>query len=64
MLRVSVERWLQVICEAPARIRVKQTALEALDLKLRKAKRRGKSLTNQLTSFESSLRSFAIRSIG
>ena len=60
MLRVSVERWLQVICEAPARIRVKQTALEALDLKLRKAKRRGKSLTNQLTSFESSLRSFAI----
>jgi endonuclease/exonuclease/phosphatase family metal-dependent hydrolase len=39
MLRTSVERWLQVVREAPARIRVRQTLLEALDLKLRKAKR-------------------------
>jgi endonuclease/exonuclease/phosphatase family metal-dependent hydrolase len=39
MLRVSVERWLRVVREAPARIRVKQTFLEALDLKLRTAKR-------------------------
>src|ERR1019366_2587529 len=39
MLRVSVERWLRVVREAPARIRVRQTFLEALDLKLRKAKR-------------------------
>ena len=39
MLRVSVERWLRVAREAPARIRVRQTFLEALDLKLRKAKR-------------------------
>jgi hypothetical protein len=39
LLRVSVERWLRVVREAPARIRVRQTFLEALDLKLRKAKR-------------------------
>ena len=39
MLRVSVERWLRVVREAPARIRVRQTVLEALDPKLRKAKR-------------------------
>jgi hypothetical protein len=39
MLRVSVESWLRVVREAPARIRVRQTFLEALDLKLRKAKR-------------------------
>ena len=39
MLRVSVERWLRVMREAPARIRVRQTFLEALDLRLRKAKR-------------------------
>jgi endonuclease/exonuclease/phosphatase family metal-dependent hydrolase len=39
MLRMSVERWLRVVREAPARIRVRQTFLEALDLKLRKAKR-------------------------
>ena len=39
MLRVSVERLLRVVREAPARIRVRQTFLEALDLKLRKAKR-------------------------
>ncbi len=39
MLRVSVERWFRVVREAPARIRVRQTFLEALDLKLRKAKR-------------------------
>jgi len=39
MLRVSVERWLRVVREAPARIRVRRTFLEAFDLKLRKAKR-------------------------
>lgn len=39
MLRVSVERWLRVVREAPARIRVKQTFLEAVDLKFRTAKR-------------------------
>lgn len=39
MLRVSVERWLRVMREAPARIRVRETFLEALDLKLRKVKR-------------------------
>jgi len=39
MLRVSLERWLRVVREAPARIRVRQTFIEALDLKLRKAKR-------------------------
>ena len=39
MLRMSVERWLRVVREAPARIRVRQSFLEALDLKLRKAKR-------------------------
>lgn len=39
MLRVSVERWLRVMREAPARIRVRQTFLEAFDLKLRTAKR-------------------------
>jgi hypothetical protein len=38
-LRVSVESWLRVVREAPARIRVRQSFLEALDLKLRKAKR-------------------------
>ncbi|MGZ5178671.1 MAG: hypothetical protein ACXWCW_31495, partial [Burkholderiales bacterium] len=38
-LRVSVERWLRVAREAPARIRGRQTFLEVLDLKLRKAKR-------------------------
>jgi endonuclease/exonuclease/phosphatase family metal-dependent hydrolase len=38
MLRVSLERWLRVVREAPARIRVRQTFFEALDLKLRKAK--------------------------
>ena len=39
MLRMSVERWLRVVREAPARIRVRQSFLEAFDLKLRKAKR-------------------------
>jgi hypothetical protein len=39
MLRVSVERWLRVVREAPARIHVRQTVLKALDPKLRKAKR-------------------------
>ena len=39
MLRVSLERWLRVMREAPARIRVRETFLEALDLKLRKVKR-------------------------
>jgi hypothetical protein len=39
MLRVSVEGWLRVVREAPARIRVRQTVLKALDPKLRKAKR-------------------------
>jgi hypothetical protein len=39
MLRVSVERWLRVMREAPARIRVRESFLEALDLKLRKVKR-------------------------
>lgn len=39
MLRVSVKRWLRVVREAPTRIRVRQTFLDALDLKLRKAKR-------------------------
>jgi endonuclease/exonuclease/phosphatase (EEP) superfamily protein YafD len=39
MLRVSVGRWLQVVREAPSRIRVRQTFLEAFDPKLRKAKR-------------------------
>lgn len=39
ILRVSVERWLRAMRETPARIRVRQTLLEGLDLKLRKAKR-------------------------
>jgi hypothetical protein len=55
MLRVSVERWLQVVREAPARIRVRQTFLEALDLKLRKvkrgkAKRQRRSPSNDITA--------------
>jgi endonuclease/exonuclease/phosphatase family metal-dependent hydrolase len=39
MLRASVERWLRAVCDAPSRIRVRQTFFEALDLKLRKEKR-------------------------
>ena len=39
MLRANVEWWLRVVREAPARIRVRQTFLEALDPKLREAKR-------------------------
>jgi len=39
LLGVSVESWLRVLREAPARVRVRQTVSETFDLKLRKANR-------------------------
>jgi hypothetical protein len=55
ILRVSVERWLRTMREAPARIRVRKSFLEAFDLKLRKAKRgkekrRPSSASNDITA--------------